>query len=44
MPADNIETFGSDFYQRRTLSLVVGETEDMWQLYADQVQGQGQQL
>ena len=30
---DNIELFGSDFYQRKTLQLVVGEHEEQWQVY-----------
>jgi hypothetical protein len=37
-PADNIETFGSDFYQRRTLSYVLGENEDLWRAVGQHLQ------
>ena len=32
--ADNIKTFGSDFYAKRTLSYVVGEEEPLWGVLA----------
>lgn len=29
--ADNIETCGSDYYQRRNLTLQLGENDELWQ-------------
>ncbi|GAX79150.1 hypothetical protein CEUSTIGMA_g6590.t1 [Chlamydomonas eustigma] len=34
---DNIETYGSDFYQRKTLTVTVGENEDLWGIYSKAV-------
>lgn len=28
--SDNLELYGDEYYQRRTLSYTVGETEELW--------------
>lgn len=38
MSADNLETFGSDYYKRRTLYFTVGENDPLYkQCFAKQV-------
>jgi hypothetical protein len=39
MAIENVEMHGSDYYQRRTLTVLVGEHEGLWEIYKKAIEG-----